>query len=120
MKKSKEIIRLYIQSDLSRRQIASALQISRPIVTKTIDKWKESGKSWIELTDMKDSDFHVLLYPKIKPLGKADRLKEFFPQFAKELKKTGVTLQLLWEEYRIDNPDGLKYTQFCYHFQQWK
>ncbi|MBF9016723.1 MULTISPECIES: IS21 family transposase, partial [unclassified Oceanispirochaeta] len=42
------------------------------------------------------------------------------PQFAKELKKTGVTLQLLWEEYRIDNPDGLKYTQFCYHFQQWK
>lgn len=36
----------------------------------------------------------------------------------KELGRTGVTLYLLWEEYRRDFPDGYSYTQFCFHVGQ--
>lgn len=36
----------------------------------------------------------------------------------KELHKTGVTLYLLWEEYKKDYPNGYSYTQFCYHVGQ--
>jgi transposase len=36
-----------------------------------------------------------------------------------ELKKKGVTLQLLWHEYKAANPDGYQYSRFCYHYQQW-
>jgi transposase len=31
----------------------------------------------------------------------------------RELKRKGVTLQLLWQEYKATHPDGLQYSQFC-------
>ncbi len=31
-----------------------------------------------------------------------------------------VTLQLLWEEYRQANPDGYRYSRFCYLYQRWR
>jgi len=121
VKKSKEIIRLHIQTELSRRQIANALQVSRPIVSKTIDAWDLSSLEWSELENTADSVFLETLFPPAtKPLSKSDFLKEFFPQYAVELKRPGVTLQLLWKEYFKANPEGLKYTQFCYHFYQWR
>jgi len=37
----------------------------------------------------------------------------------KELSRPGVTLKLLWWEYKEIQPDGFQYTQFCYHYRQW-
>jgi transposase len=37
----------------------------------------------------------------------------------KELKKTGVTRQLIWEEYISKYPDGIKKTQFSEHYNRW-
>lgn len=120
VKKSKEIIRLYIHGELSCRRISQALDLSRPVVSRVINRWKETGLSWEELQGVPDSEFQEMLYPQNRPPGKADQLKEQFPRFATELKRPGVTLQLLWEEYIRDNPEGLKYSRFCHHFQQWK
>ncbi len=61
-----------------------------------------------------------LLAEQKKSERKSDALKEKFPEYAKELKRKGVTLNLLWEEYLQKVPDGLKYTQFCWHYQQWR
>jgi transposase len=36
-----------------------------------------------------------------------------------ELKRKGVTLQLLWLEYKTQHPDGYQYTQFCEHYRTW-
>jgi transposase len=36
-----------------------------------------------------------------------------------ELHKKGVTLQLLWQEYKELNPDGYQYSQFCQLYRQW-
>ena len=63
VKKSKEIIRLHIQTELSRRQIALALNVSRPVVSKTISRWEDSGLVWDDLENMRDSDFNQTLYP---------------------------------------------------------
>ena len=38
----------------------------------------------------------------------------------RELKRAGVTLQLLWEEYRAAHPDGLGYSRFCQLYHEWK
>jgi transposase len=38
----------------------------------------------------------------------------------RELRRKGVTLQLLWQEYREAYPDGYGYSQFCEHYQRWK
>jgi transposase len=42
-------------------------------------------------------------------------LEANFAHYQRELKKTGVTLQLLWEEYKDQHPDGYGYSQFAYH-----
>ena len=51
------------------------------------------------------------------------RPKRPLPEMAaihREMKKKGVTLQLLWEEYRRENPTGYSYTQFCWYYKEWK
>ena len=47
-----------------------------------------------------------------------DKIKCDLDHYLKELKKTGVTRQLLWGEYRAEHPDGYGYTQFCHHLNQ--
>ncbi|MBD0384337.1 transposase [Paenibacillus sp. WST5] len=37
-----------------------------------------------------------------------------------ESKRKGVTLQLLWIEYKNQYPEGYQYSQFCERFNQWK
>lgn len=44
------------------------------------------------------------------------------PDFAhvhQELKRAGVTRDLLWREYLAAHPQGLKYTAFCNHYRRW-
>ena len=53
------------------------------------------------------------------PSGRGD-LAARFEYFVKELKRTGVTLDLLWEEYKQAKPEGYNRTQFCHHFQVWR
>jgi transposase len=48
------------------------------------------------------------------------RLAERFPTMVKELRRKGVTLQLLWEEYLREHPDGYQNSQFCHHFHHWR
>ncbi|MDH6298763.1 hypothetical protein [Agrobacterium fabrum] len=37
-----------------------------------------------------------------------------------ELKKPGVTLSILWEEYRAVHPDGYGFNQFCDLFRSFE
>ena len=37
----------------------------------------------------------------------------------KELHRKGVTLSLLWLEYKAANPNGYQYSQFCFIYRQW-
>ena len=120
MKKIREIIRLAETSGLSQRQIANAANVSRPVVSKTLQQFKASGLSRQEIKELSDSVLNDLLTEQKKLESKSDALKMNFPEYAKELKKKGVTLNLLWEEYLEKVPDGLQYTQFCWHYQQWR
>lgn len=47
------------------------------------------------------------------------QLMRYLPEAKKELSKTGVTRQLLWQEYINEHADGYGYSQFCYHLQQY-
>ncbi len=119
MKKIHEIIRLHEECIMSIRQIAKAVNVSRPVVSETISRLKTSGLSYRDIKEMSDSDLTAQLSSKKEYINKAELLIDNFPEYAKELKRKGVTKYLLWEEYLQENPEGLKYSRFCYHFQQW-
>jgi len=121
MKKIREIIRFKETPDMSERKIARALKVSRPVVAQYLNDFKTSGLTYEETKDMPDSEFLALFEKqRNKKCSKYEELSKLFPCFAIELKKTGVTLMTMWNEYQKEHPDGYSYSRFCYHFQVWR
>ena len=121
MKKIRDIIRLKETSDLSERKIAKALNISRPVVSQYISDFRSCGLTYEQSKTIPDSQLlDMLQNRKSKRSVKYEKLAGKFPMFIEELKRTGVTLMTLWEEYQQEHPDGYSYSQFCYHFQVWR
>lgn len=107
------------------KTIARTLGISKNTVKDYIAKFKalineKDGPTLQELVKLEPPELEAKFHPG-NPAYKDDRYEDFktqLPYLLSELKKTGVTRQLLWEEYREQRPDGYSYTQFCYHLQQ--
>lgn len=122
MQRIRDIIRYRVSTDLSERQISAALKVSRSAVAKYLRAFAASALSWEQVEQMADSKLIEVL-DGIKSEQKSSRyqrLSEKFPYFLMELKKTGVTLQLLWEEYLRECPNGYQYSRFCYHLWVWR
>lgn len=120
LSKIKEIIKLY-EKGLSKNQIALALNISRQTLYNYLEIVDKLNIKFCDVERMSDSEVKELFsYDKKIIPEKYLLLSGKFPYFLKELNKTGVTLLLLWKEYIDENPEGYKYSQFCYYFQEWK
>jgi transposase len=120
MEKLRETPRLYEVSKLSCREIAAALNISKTVVSQYIVEFKEAKLSYLDIQDISDSDLFERLGKKKRQSEKYRILESYFSYFVIELKKTGVTLYLLWQEYIAKHPDGYGHSQFGYHFQVWR
>ncbi len=124
MKKMREVIRLKMSNDFSDRQIARALNISRPVVAKYWKGFLSSGLKFEQIETMADSKLLQILEKRPvvqnQKCDKYKKLAENFPYLLKELKSKGVTLDLLWDEYKLKHSGGYQYSQFCYHFQVWR
>ncbi|WP_223609581.1 hypothetical protein [Chryseobacterium sp. OSA05B] len=48
---------------------------------------------------------------------KLQSLYDFFPKMERELKKVGVTVYHMWEQYLVLHPDGFQSSQFRYHYK---
>lgn len=78
-----------------------------------------AGLTWPLPTDMTDAALEALLF---HPSGGLSRLVEAQPDWAaihRELRRPGVTLSLLWEEYRSAHPEGYGYSRFCDLYRRW-
>jgi transposase len=115
MRKIKECLRLFHEARLSRNQIAKALKLSRSTVQDYFNRFKEAGLAWTELLPLPDAELESRLFKKAE--ANRQRPEPDAAYIHAELRRRGVTLQLLWEEYRKEHADALGYTQFCerYH-----
>ena len=119
MRKVKQIFRLYSQG-VSKRQISSRLGLSRNTITKYIAFFQRYQFTSYEVSAMTLEELHKLFKSDQKPKSaQLLTLEKYFPYFDKELRKTGVTRQLLWQEYYAKHPDGYKLSQFKYWYHQW-
>jgi transposase len=121
MDKIRDIIRLHQESDLSKRKISRALNISRPAVDHYLKKAAEAQLQWADVKEMDDEELLQRLERSEEKSNdpRYAELKRLLPDIAKELGKKHVTRQLLWEEYKTSHPDGYEYSQFCYHLQMY-
>ncbi|MDQ3003226.1 MAG: hypothetical protein M3Y08_18445 [Fibrobacterota bacterium] len=116
MRKIRDILRSHFDGRLSPRQSALALKISRGAVLRCLGRFRESGLSYPLPDGLDDLDLETRLYPSTPTavlFRKPHLTKEECAVIHRELSRTGVTLQLLWEEYRDQNPLGLGYSWFC-------
>ena len=121
MEKIKEIVRLGEELSLSNRTIARALRVSRPVVAQYLSDFRATGLKYSEIKDISHSDLlEILGQNKRFHDQRYELLSRRFEGYVKELKRVGVRMQVLWEEYKQDHPDGYSYSQFCYHFQVWR
>ena len=119
MRKAKRIYKLYGEG-ASKRRISKELGISRNTVAKYIEFFKCYRLTPYEVSEMTLEEIHRLFKADQKPKSEQLRtLERYFPYFDKELRKTGVTRQLLWEEYYAKHPDGFKLSQFRYWYREW-
>jgi transposase len=68
---------------------------------------------------MSDSQLHALLFPSAGPVTPSERTLPDYVHLHTELKRKGVTLMLLWEEYYAEQPNGYRYSQFCELYRRW-
>ena len=117
MRKIREVLRLTHGQGLSHQAVARACGVGVGTVNRYLRRAAECGLGWPLPADLDDAVLEARLFPRAAPVR--DRIRPDCAHIHRELKRDGVTLQLLWEEYAGVHPDGYRYTQFCGIYRQW-
>ncbi len=119
MRKIREYLRLRCAAGLSHRQIAASLQVSRSSIGEYARRFAASGLSWPLPEAVSDTELERRLFPPPPAVPAATRVVPDWTVVHQELRRPGVTLMLLWEEYRAEHPDGFGYSWFCKRYEDW-
>jgi len=119
MSKVKQVIRMH-ESGVPKKEISRRLGISKNTVKEYIKKAEAKNLSPPEVLQKETTELEGIFSASIYTDEKYLQLESQFPYIEKELRRTGVTRQLLWHEYKHRHPDGYGYSQFCFHFARWQ
>jgi len=118
MRKTKEILRLRWSAGLTVRETASSLGVSTGVVDKAACRARAAGLSWAEVEALPERELEVRWYGTGSKAG-ASRAQPDPQYMHRELRRVGVTLELLHLEYLAEHPDGYRYTAFCEVYRRW-
>lgn len=112
MRKIHEACRLRLKMGLGVNQIAGACNISTSTASAYVNRIEELSLNYEEISSLDDDSLCKLLFPETAEAPVPDKEMPDFEYLAKEMKKKGVTLQLLYEEYRRGHPSGYSRSRF--------
>lgn len=116
MRKIEEVLRLHFDCRRSNREIATAVCIARATVSDYLRRAKLAELCWPLPTGMTEAALEAALFPRLPP-PRVQRPEPDWAAVHRELGRKGVTLDLLWQEYREQYPDGYQYSAFCLHYR---
>lgn len=119
MRQIREVLRLKMEGRSSHQHIAAVTRLSKGAVANYLKRAAEAGLGWPLPEDLDDAALERLLFPQ------SVRVTEFRQpdcgHIHQELKRKGVTLHLLWEEYHESHGEqAYGYSQYCAHYQQFR
>jgi transposase len=120
MRKIIEVLRLKWAQGLSNRQIAGACRIGRPTVAEYLRRANEAGLRWPLPPELDEAALERQLFPPPPSLPAQARGIPDWSVVHQELRGEGVTLFLLWQEYRAVHREGYQYSWFCEHYRAWQ
>ena len=120
MRKIREVLRLRWAQRLSYRQVATSCQLGLGTVLEYVRRGQAAGLTWPLPADLTDTALEAQLFPPPPAIPGSERPVPDWAVVDRELRKKGVTLALLWEEYRSHQPQAFGYSRFCERYQAWK
>ena len=118
MRKIKDVLRLHA-AGRSARQIGPSVGVSRSTVADYLRRAEVAGLSWPLPDGLDEEALERRLFPPPPPAQSRLFTEADWAEIHRELKRPGVTLALLWDEYRGQHPDGYGYSAFCEHYRRW-
>jgi transposase len=119
MRKIRDVLRLSA-AGMSKRQIATSLGVSATAAGECLRRARRTGLTWPLPEGLTDEALEARLYPPSTVAARDRRPQPDWASVHRELRRPGVTLQLLWEEHRAVHPDGYGYSRFCERYRAWE
>jgi transposase len=119
MRKLRDVLRLKYETKLPLRDIAQACGLGLGTISTYLHRASAAGITWPLPDDLDDAGLEARLFTRPAVPSSSDRAVPEWSALHQELKKPGVTLTLLWQEYRAQHPHGYAYSQFCERYRQW-
>jgi len=121
MRKIREILRLRLAAGLSIRQISASTKVSVGAIQKLLAQAQALGLDWPLPAGLDDSQLARLFFPQADTRAGSGYQVPDWPRVHQELKRKGMTKQLLWEEYTQQYPNRCySYSQFCERYNHWR
>jgi transposase len=120
MRQVREVLRLKHVAGHSERRIAAAIGISRYTVAEYLRRATVVGITWPVPAELDDAALEARLFSPPFANHESPRPQPDWPRLHAELRRPGVTLLLLWEEYRAGQPEGYGYSRFCDLYRDWR
>jgi len=120
MRKIKEILRLKWECGLSEQKIAQSCGVARSTVGDYLLRAGAAGLTWPLPEELSELELERRLFSSHRGRCRVEHPLPDWASIHKEKKRKGVTLALLWSEYKQEHPTGYQYTQFCEHYRRWK
>ena len=115
MRRVKEVLRLAHELGYSSRQIQDSVRLGRTTVGEYLARARAAGMRYADVAEMSEAAVEAVLFKCPEPT--VVRPKPDWSAVAADMRRRGVTLQLLWQEYRDRHPDGYSYSQFRRHYR---
>ena len=122
MRKVLEALRLRLDQGRSLREIAAILALSQSTVHEYLRRFRVAGLAWPLPDPLDEAALDAALFARAPLPATASRPVPDWAAVQQELTRKGVTLQLLWLEYRVAAAAPARcyqYTQFCRHYHTW-
>ena len=118
MRKIRDVLRLTQAMGMSRRLVGEATGIGKTAVGEYVRRAAVVGLSWPFPDAIDDAELERRLFPPTD--AAAARIEPDWSHIHTELKRRGVTLALLWQEYRAEHAQGYAYSWFCARYSDWR
>ena len=110
MRQLRQMLRLH-HDGVSAREIGRTLGVARSTIQDNLERARKAGIGWPLPIEWSDEVLEQRLFARsgVRP-GRRRRREPDWTALARELKRPGVNLMVLWEEYREVHPDGYGYS----------
>lgn len=120
MRNIREVLRLRLGAGLKYRQISQSTKVSMGSLKTLLSRAEQLGLSWPLPDDLDDVRLARLFYPSSDTRVSSRYVKPDWAEVHQELKRKGITKQLLWEEYTAVHPNRCySYSQYCDRYRHW-